>query len=125
MSLNYDSSNYVCGGYFITKFVDKPPYLASQPLPNPLISASPCLAEIIPDSWTFNWIPQAASSFRQEKASKFGIEIEKVLPLCERITELESQKKLGYSRVIFELNTARQLRQEFIPAFGTNRATET
>lgn len=107
---------FISGGYFITTITPRQEYRSSEFVPSQIISASNCLVPIIPANWAFNWQPERNLQDRLQQAAKFGILEENTLPLCQRITELEMQGKVGFDRTFFALETAREIVKEFIPA---------
>lgn len=73
-----------------------------------IISNSECVATIIPAWWMYNWSLDGSKE-RNEFCNLFNMDEETMGQLCEEITQLFEEEKLGYPNVIFSLKTARYL----------------
>ena len=76
----------VSAGYFITRLSPRREYLSPELIPSQIISASDCLVPVIPQGWTFDWVPERELEDRLVEIVKFGILPKQTLPLCQRIT---------------------------------------
>src|SRR2546423_455684 len=65
------NSEYISGGYFISKPIRRPSGPFSL-LPEAFLTASDCFADIAPDLWAVGWESYAPKEVVEE-AAKFGI----------------------------------------------------
>jgi hypothetical protein len=79
-----DLSEYLHGGYYITKLVSRPEWV-SLLMPESLLTLSDCLTEVAPGEWTLDWYNYSLQE-REEEASKFGIQRERVPELVEFVS---------------------------------------
>lgn len=107
-----DLDDYICTGYFITHYNNRPDYNDPTLLPPKILSLSPCLANFFPDSWCYDWV-QMDENQRYEKANIFGIDQENLEKTIHSLTN-RFNKTFGYSNVCFSLTIAQNLVNEFI-----------
>lgn len=105
-------ANYISGGYYISKYVDRPPYAAADLLPEKILSLSSCICEFIPDSWALSWAGDSGEA-RQKSAAFFGLSSEEFEQISAWTTA-HFDNEVGWPNVCFDLQTARLLRQQFI-----------
>jgi hypothetical protein len=106
-------SQHISGGYFLAKYLKRPDSMPADLLPDRILSASNCIADI-PDAWAVKWANYKESD-RREEAAKFGITPEILPQVIEWVTSgLESQL-IGWPVVFYSLETARKFAQRFLP----------
>lgn len=74
MSNSAPAEDYISGGYFIVRPIDRPAAMP-QPelLPERIITLSRCLATIFPDDWPLPWARQYTEDERINKAAQLGV----------------------------------------------------
>ena len=107
-------ANYISGGYYISKYVDRPPYASADLLPAKILSLSSCISEFIPDSWALSWAGDS-DEVRQNSAASFGLTPEALKQVSEW-TATHFDNEVGWPNVCFRLETARLIRDRFIAA---------
>jgi len=95
-------SEYVCGGYYITRSVDKPAYMSNL-LPDKLFGFA-CVSTFIPDLWTLSWtsVPKAD---RIKNASFFELsssQLQELIKWCDASFE----KLIEWPGMCLTLDTA-------------------
>jgi len=104
-------SDYVSGGFYITKFVERPAYVSQDLLPPRILSLSSCICPFVPDLWAIGWV-NATHEERLEDAQKFGLSNN----LKEVMSWVASRldKEIGWPNVYYSLDTAQSFRAEFL-----------
>lgn len=85
MPSDIDLDSYICGGYFLTKRIPRPPDVSNM-VPDSLITLSDCFTDIAPDDWAdggYNYDNEE----RAQEALKFGIPSTVVPELVRIFTE--------------------------------------
>ena len=104
-------SDFVSGGFYVTRFVERPAYVAQDMLPSRILSMSSCISPFVPDTWAIEWACDKQEE-RLEKAEKFGLSND----IKEVVSWVTSRfdKEIGWPNVCYSLNTAEALRREFL-----------
>ena len=104
------NSEYISGGYFITKPVQRPDGPFSQ-LPETFLTASDCFAEIAPDLWAVDWESYPQTDVAEE-AGKFGIPAH----LATELVQWVSARMVGglHPNAFLTLAMAREFVQRFV-----------
>ncbi len=103
----------VCGGYFLTHSVTRPPHVAAELMPPDIVSLSECIGDFIPNVWAVDWT-NASAEERALEAGKFGI-TEAALPeIVAWTTEQVNAGTLGWPCVFFSTGEARSFAQRFL-----------
>jgi hypothetical protein len=103
---------FVSAGYYLTRRARPSPCTAGKLIPNTFISASSCICDFFPDSWTIRW----SSDERQEReraATDFGIPADKIDAVIEWATAA-FQKMFGWPNAFYSLDAAVAARREFV-----------
>ena len=104
-------SDYVSGGYFITRPAKRLDWQYNF-LPNSLLSFSRHICKYVPDAWAIEWTGEGPDS-RLKTASSFDLTTEAIKEITEWSTE-NFDKEFGAWYVIFRLETAQCLRERFL-----------
>ncbi len=107
-------SDFVAGGYYISKYVERPSYSSADLLPEKILSLSGCICEFVPDTWTLSWTGDSDEE-RKKSGAFFGLTPEAGEQLSAWTTS-QFDKEVGWPNVCFELDTARLIRHRFIAA---------
>ncbi|MEI8011862.1 MAG: hypothetical protein WCI27_05190 [Candidatus Omnitrophota bacterium] len=65
-------SDFVSGGFYVTRFVERHAYVAQDMLPLKVLRMSSCISPFVPDTWAIEWACDKQEE-RLEKAEKFGL----------------------------------------------------
>jgi len=95
------------GGFYITRLLQKPHGLGEL-LPESLITLSPCLGELLPDSWAFSWASHSDSD-RVAAVQKLGLTPDVVPFICEFVNAAFATQELGWPSVWQSATVARNL----------------
>jgi hypothetical protein len=102
-------SDYLCGGYFLSR-PERSGY-NDPPFPDSYLSISRDIRDFVPDSWLIEWAHKYIPS--EENSKKFDLKPEAYKELAEWATE-HINKDFGAWTVIFELEKAQYLRNRFL-----------
>ncbi len=104
-------SDFVSGGFYITKPMERPECFSRDLLPARILSVSPCISPFVPDVWAIEWT-SASREERLEKAGTFGIsaEIHEVIPWVTS----RFDKEIGWPNVCYKIDTANEFRETFL-----------
>lgn len=104
-------SDYISGGFYITKFVERPAYASQDLLPAKILSISSCICPFVPDIWTIEWSSETQEE-RLEKAKKFGLSND----IKEAISWVTSKfgEEIGWPNVCYSLDTAQSFKTKFL-----------
>ncbi len=83
----FNPQDFICGGYFLTKRVQRPPDV-SDLIPDSFLTISNCFTSIAPDMWAEAGYNREMSE-RVEEAAEFGIPASAVPALVELFTSTE------------------------------------
>src|SRR4029453_16363526 len=106
-------SEFISGGYFLAKYLERPECMSADLLPARILSASSCISEI-PDAWAVKWANYKDND-RRVAAAKFGIPTEGLPRLLDWVTSRLDSEQIGWPVVFYSLDTAREFAKEFIP----------
>ncbi len=108
MSVEVDLSQFVAGGYFITKPIDRPEYLSNSSgpsLPERFFSLSQCLTDFLPGPWVWeNWDKRVD---RAKAVGKWGIDTGRTTEVIEWVQSKYVSGEMGRIHVFCNLNTPR------------------
>jgi hypothetical protein len=104
----------VCGGYFLTRAVERPAYVSSDLLPPRILSLSHCICDFVPDLWAIEWVDYSPAD-RAAEAEKWGIQAADLSQVIEWITEQIDAGEFGWPCVFFSPHDARSFAQRFLP----------
>jgi hypothetical protein len=103
-----DIQDFICGGYFITKYVRDYAREGRPELPCPLVSLSRCVNDnFFPDDWAIDWMGDVDADSIGHAAS-FGID-PAVLPAMSKEIGKTIGNEIGFPNVCRSLNQARAL----------------
>lgn len=106
--MDIDLSEYMAGGYFITKYADRPEYLDAGLLPERLVSLSECIGSSVQIYWGWD-----LDKHRQE-ALQFGILSEKLNEFAAWILG-KGRTDIDFPGVFYSIEAARRFVAEFLP----------
>lgn len=109
---NLNLSEFVSGGYYIIKSVDKQVWMKADFLPDRVISVSRCLANVLPDVWTIEWVVFEDRE-RRKKAAEFGLSPHAMIKVIEYLTNSLNDNVIGWPGLFFSIDTA----HEFVNAY--------
>lgn len=112
MIMKLDFADYNSGGYYISKYVERPSYSSADLLPEKILSLSGCICEFVPDTWTLSWTGDLDED-RQKNAAFFGLTPE-TFKQVSAWTTAHFDNEVGWPNVCFDLETARLIRDQFI-----------
>src|SRR5690349_14447562 len=104
MSMHYDLSEYVSGGYFVALATERPSYMNADLLPPRIVSASQCICRFFPDSWAIEWASDSPEE-RAEAAAAFGITAEQY-PQVKHWATNAFEHEFGWPRLFYTLDFA-------------------
>lgn len=107
----------VCGGYFITKAVERPAYVSSGLLPPRIVSLSECICDCVPDMWAIEWTGVSPEE-RTAKASKADIDAATLDQVISWTTQQMNAGTFGWPRVFFAIDDARVFAKRFLSPDG-------
>ncbi len=115
------TNDFVSGGYFIARYISRRDYAAdganaaSELLPEKLFTASDCIVDTVPNTWTLDWTSDPTET-RQEKAAQFGLSNQAYRKVAQWSTTAFELGLLGWPNVFFSAEAAKSFRREYIPA---------
>ncbi len=109
MTNDIQLDDYVAGGYFITKYVEREKWMSVDLLPPKLLSVSELIATLAPTNPNLSHRP--SDSYEQ-----YGIAPETIPDVMKWWTE-NIQKEIGWQETFYELGFA----QQFVKRFVTKR----
>ena len=102
-----------CGGYFLTRSVERPEYVSGDLLPPRLLSLSDCICDFVPDLWAIEWANTPAAD-RATKAGSHGI-AEALLPEVIRwTTDRVKAGEFGWPCVFLSIQDAQAFAARFL-----------
>jgi len=104
----------VCGGYFVTRAVERPAYVSSDLLPPRIFSLSECICDFVPDVWAVEWA-RVSPEDRMTEASKVGIEAATLPEVISWATRQMNTGNIGWPRVFLASHDARAFATRFLP----------
>lgn len=105
-------SDFVAGGYFITRYVKRPEFVSPGLLPEKIVSLSSCICPFIPDCWAIEWTTTDNDS-RLKAAKKFELTQDTFKDLTQWVTS-RFDKEIGWPNVCYSLETAQTLKHQFL-----------
>lgn len=94
-------SDFVSGGFYVTRFVERPTYVAQDLLPSKILSMCSCISPFVPDTWAIEWASDKQEE-RLEKAEKFGLS-NGIKDVVSWVTS-RFDKEIGWPNVCYSLN---------------------
>lgn len=108
------------GGYFQTRTVARPDYVAAELLPSAIISLSDCICDFVPDLWAIAWANMPAAE-RSAKASNHGISPSVLPEVITWTTDRINSAKFGWPCVFLSVLDAQAFARRFLGADATVR----
>jgi hypothetical protein len=105
-------TEFISAGFIITRPVARPPYVSADLLPDPILSASGCIANFIPDVWCIEWTQDTPES-RIENANAFGLDISGLAEVTAWVTP-KFGHAVAWPNVLMDIQVARQLVDAFL-----------
>jgi hypothetical protein len=107
------ASDYVSGGYYLTRLSARAAYMSPELLPDRVLSASQCIGGFFPDIWCIESCPSTDEE-RIEAASAFGI-APADLPAVMAWASGSCSSAFGWRNVFYTLEAAREACATFLP----------
>ena len=107
MATEIDLNDYVVGGYFVTKSVERIGWTAADGEPQRLLSIARCLAPVVPTVYVYEY----AATYDPIYA-EFGIGPHSLEALME--WQKQNRPQMGWPEVFCSLETARAFVREFV-----------
>ncbi len=107
------ASDYVSGGYYLTRRVSRTEYMSPTLIPDKVLSASGCICEFFPDDWAIGWVTQSDEE-RTKEAAHFGISATDLPGVVEWATTTLSTA-FGWPCSFYTLDAALEARAMFLP----------
>jgi len=105
-------SDYLSGGYYIAKYIERPSYFPKDLLPERIFSISKCISSFIPGTWAINWTVDEESE-RLERARYFGLSAEELKEITQWATD-NFEVEFGAWCAFYSLYSAYNLRDRFL-----------
>lgn len=99
MAANAHREHYFFGGYLVTQRVARPPQMSPELLPARLLTASPCIANFVPDTWSLDWT-NTTDGERQKTAGDLGLDRATRAAVTRHVTDGFNENKFGWPNVI-------------------------
>lgn len=90
--------SYLFGGYLVTQRVPRREWMSAELLPAELLTASPCIASFVPDTWALDWA--SSEEERQRAANALGLTASMVAALLSHVTDGFNEGKFGWPNVV-------------------------
>ena len=103
----------ISGGYFLTRAVERPPYVAASLLPSRILSISECICQFVPDSWAIEWMNVEAQA-RAAEATERGLSPAVQSEVISWTTQKLADGDFGYPNVFFSARDARLFAGRFM-----------
>lgn len=103
-----DRGDYIFGGFVITQPVDRPAGMSAELLPARILTASPCIADFVPDAWALSWTGETRE-VRESTAQRLGIDRSRLDALISHATRASDRGELGWPYIVNTLDAARAL----------------
>ena len=101
------------GGYYLTRTVERPPYVSAELLPGRILSFSECICDFVPAIWVIEWAGIGAQE-RIAEAAKFGLSEEELGEAITWVTSSLEARKIGWPGVFFSVREAREFASRFL-----------
>ncbi|HSB13750.1 MAG TPA: hypothetical protein VLE22_04780 [Bryobacteraceae bacterium] len=105
-------SEYVSGGYYVTRLSRHAEYMSPELIPDKVISASGCICEFFPDDWAIEWTSESVDD-RSRQAAALGISTIDLPKVVTWATESFS-KAFGWPSAFYTLEAAQEARARFL-----------
>jgi len=110
--MHFKPDDFLSAGFLITHRYARPAFASPDLLPAYLISASPCLAAFVPDTWCLAWTGDTEEQ-RRQKAAVFGLSDSKRELLTALVTT-RFDKSWLWPNVCTSLANALELKEGFL-----------
>jgi hypothetical protein len=110
--MHFKPDDFLSAGFLITHRFERPAFASPDLLPTNLISASPCLADFVPDTWCLAWTGDTEEQ-RRQKAAIFGLSDSEREMLTALVTTRFDESWL-WPNVCTSLANARGLMEVFL-----------
>jgi len=105
------SLEYASGGYFLTKRFRRREWMSAELVPENVVSLSPCVTEVIPDSWYLN---QAPNQTNLDIAAKMGVPLHRLAELYPWMKRHPPEPADMWPYAFSTLDRAREFAREFL-----------
>jgi hypothetical protein len=115
-------TEFISAGFIVTRPIARPSYASADLLPDLIVSASPCLANFIPDTWCIEWTQDGLQS-RIEKAEVFGLDSSGLTEVTAWVTA-KFDDSVAWPNVLMNIEVARQFVNIFLNSLSDVRILE-
>jgi len=105
-------TDYIAAGYYLARFADRPAYISAELMPKRILSASPDICYLFPDTWALEWTTDDDEG-RIAGAANFGISTA-VLPKVIKWATQSFSTAFGWPNVFYSLESAQKARHAFL-----------
>ena len=105
------SLEYTSGGYFLTKRFRRREWMSAELVPEYVVSLSPCVTEVFPDSWFLNEAPNQTNI---DIAAKMGVQPHRLAELYPWMKRHPPEPANIWPYAFSKLDTASEFAREFL-----------
>jgi len=106
--MSVDLSGFVSAGYFVARLSERKPWMASDLLPERILSGCDCICTFFPDDWAIDWT-SCSPAERSSGAAAFRIPEHRRADVMAWATS-SFEKAFGWPRVLYSLHDAEAAR---------------
>lgn len=88
-------THLVSGGFYVSRIVNRPPWISDALLPERLLTLSSCLTDFFPDAWAIEWASYSEAE-RIAAAAKVGVRANDIPMLIRFATDALDSGRLGW-----------------------------
>lgn len=105
-------SDYISGGYYLTRLGKRAEHMSPDLVPEGILSASG-ICECFPDTWAIEWASDDDQE-RTRRAAAFGISPDELPHVISWATG-SLFREFGWPSAFYDLDAARKAREKFLP----------
>lgn len=105
--------DYVSGGYFIARPAMRSAFMNADLLPEMIITATDCIVDLVPNTWSIEWSRETQAA-RREEAAKFGLEDVELAAFTAWCTSALESGDLAWPGVFLSVDVALRVKREFL-----------
>lgn len=114
MAAEPGASALIAGGYYVTRPVERPPYVSAELMPPRILSVSDCLSTMVPDTWALSWVKNTESERLQELRAA-GLPDDSLCRVMSWAAKAMDAGAFAWPNSFTSLDTARCFAAEFLP----------
>ncbi len=108
-----DVTEYVSGGYFIVLPAKRAPCMNATLLPTSIVTASDCIVDHAPNTWSIAWVGHTEAS-RLDEAANFAMNADDLAAFTGWCTAALESGDLVWPGVFVDIDVARWVRARFL-----------